>query len=162
VATESSTETTEIRIASAIYGLIVASSVLAAGASDEDIEHVALSVVTTLVIYWLAEKYSHLMAVQHVRGQPLRWAKVRHDLRNGWPLVSASFTPLIVVVVATISGVGVNEAQTLGLICATVLLFASGYVAGRRSGWTGIQRILGALIAAGFGLALIVLKSALH
>jgi len=154
--------TTEARLASEIYGLIVASSVLAAGAEDDDIAHVALSVLITLVVYWLAETYAHIMAAQHVRGERLQWAQTRHDLRNGWPLVSASFVPLLAVVISAGLGAGVGRAQTVGLICATVLLFVSGFAAGRRRGLTGFQQILAALIAAGFGVALIGLKSALH
>lgn len=153
---------TETRMASEIYGLIVASSVLAAGSQDDGILQVALTVLITLVVYWLAETYAHVMAVRHVRGHGLSWAHSRHDLRRGWPLVSASFIPLLVVVGAAILGADVSAAQNAGLICATVLLFSSGLVAGRRSGLTGYKLALAALTAAGFGIALIGLKAALH
>jgi hypothetical protein len=153
---------TERRLASEIYGLIVASSVLAAGADDDDIAHVSLSVLVTLVVYWLAETYAHVMALRHVRGRRIGWAEARHDLRTGWPLVSASFVPLIAVVIAALLGTSVGTAQTVGLTCATLLLFSSGWIAGRRGGLTGWQRLLGATIAAGFGVALIALKTALH
>jgi hypothetical protein len=153
---------TELRLASEIYGLIVASSVLAAGAKDDNILHVAVSVLVTLVVYWLAETYAHLMAAQHVYGRPIGWSRARHDLRISWPLVSASFIPLIAVVVAALVGASVSTAQTVGLICATLLLFSAGWVAGRRRGLTGPRLLLAAVIAAGFGLALIALKTALH
>jgi hypothetical protein len=48
------------------------------------------------------------------------------------------------------------------LICATVLLFISGWMAGRRVGFAGFRRLLAALVAASFGLILIGLKAALH
>lgn len=149
-------------MASEIYGLIVASSVLAAGADDDDIVHVALSVLVTLVVYWLAETYAHMMAVRHVRGKRTSWPQARSDLRNGWPLVSASFTPLLAVVAAAILGADVSTAQTVGMICASALLFGSGFIAGRRRGLTGIRLVLAALVAASFGIVLIGLKSALH
>lgn len=152
----------EIRMASEIYGLIVASSVLAAGSHDDDVLHVALAVLITLVVYWLAETYAHVMAASHVRGRRLSWARGRYELRAGWPLVSASFTPLIVVVVTAVLGADINTAQVAGLICATVLLFISGWIAGRRAGVTGSRRLLAALVAASFGLILIALKAALH
>jgi hypothetical protein len=153
---------TEIRLTSEIYGLIVASSVLAAGAEDDDIVHVSMSVLVTLVVYWLAETYAHAMAVRHVKGQRIGWAEARHDLRAGWPLVSASFVPLIAVVITAVLGASVSTAQTVGLVCATLLLFSSGWVAGRRGGLTGFRLLLSALIAAAFGVALIGLKAALH
>jgi hypothetical protein len=153
---------TERRLASEIYGLIVASSVLAAGSDDTDIVHVAVSVLVTLIVYWLAETYAHVMAMHHVRGQRPRWSDARHDLRTAWPLVSASFVPLIAVVGAATLGASVSTAQTVGMLFATALLFSSGWIAGRRSGLGGLQRLGAALTAAGFGIALIGLKSALH
>jgi hypothetical protein len=152
----------EIRTASEIYGLIVASSVLAAGTHDEDVLHLALAVLITLLVYWLAETYAHVMAASHVRGRGLSWARGRHELQAGWPLVSASFTPLIVVVVTAVLGADINTAQIAGLICATILLFISGWIAGGRVGVTGFRRLVAALVAASFGLILIGLKAALH
>jgi hypothetical protein len=152
----------ERRLASGIYGLIVASSVLAASAGNEDIAHVSLSVLVTLVVYWLAETYARIMAAQHVRGQQLGWARAGHDLRAGWPMVSASFTPLVAVVIAAALGVNVSTAKTIGLAWATILLFSSGWVSGRRRGMTGARLLLGAVIAASFGVALIALKTSLH
>jgi hypothetical protein len=152
----------EIRMASEIYGLIVASSVLAAGTHDDDVLHVALAVLITLVVYWLAETYAHVIAASHIRGRRLSWARARYELRAGWPLVSASFTPLIVVVVTAAIGADINAAQVAGLICATVLLFISGWIAGRSVGATRFRRLLAALVAASFGLILIALKAALH
>lgn len=150
-------------MASEIYGLIVASSVLAASDhEEEDVVEVALAVLVTLVVYWLAEAYAHVMAARHVRGERIRWSQATSTLRAGWPLVSASFTPLIAVVVSAVLGADVFEAQTVGMICATVLLFISGWVAGRRNGMTGFRRLGSALVAATFGLALIGLKAALH
>ena len=152
----------ERRLSSEIYGLIIASSVLAASADDDDIVHVAGSVLGTLLVYWLAETYAHVMAARHVTGRSSAWTAVRHDLRTGWPLVSASFIPLIVVVLAAIVGADVEIAETAGLICATVLLFASGWVAGRRRGSTGFGLFGGAVAAACFGVVLVGLKATLH
>jgi hypothetical protein len=150
---------TEQRMASEIYGLIVASSVLAAGSDDEDIAHVALSVLVTLVVYWLAEAYAHTIAAHHVRGGRSR---LFHELRSGWPLVSASFLPLLTVLLAAVFGASVSVAQTVGMICATALLGASGWIAAGRNGLSGLTRFGLSLLAAGLGVILIVLKSVLH
>ncbi len=153
---------TERRLASEIYGLIVASSVLAAGAEDDNIVRVAVSVLVTLVVYWLAETYAHAMALRHVRAQSIDWAQTRLDLRLSFPLVSASFVPLVTVILAAAFGASVSTAQTVGLTCATILLFTSGLVAGRRRNLTGFRLIFGAVVAASFGVVLIALKTGLH
>jgi hypothetical protein len=150
---------TEQRMASEIYGLIIASSVLAAGADDEDITHVALSVLVTLVVYWLAEAYAHSIAAWRVHG---RRSRVFRELRSGWPLVSASFIPLLAVMLTALFGASVGAAQVVGMICATVLLFGSGWVAARDNELAGYRRLLSGLLAASLGIVLIVLKSLLH
>jgi hypothetical protein len=160
--TESAARMTERRMASEIYGLIIASSVLAAGADDDNILQVALSVLVTLVVYWLAEVYAHIMAARHVRGRVLHWSDAGRELRSGWPLVSASFVPLLVVVAAAVFGAGVSTAQTAGMLCATLLLLGSGWIAARRNDLTGFRLVLAALLAAGLGIALIGLKTILH
>jgi hypothetical protein len=152
----------ERRMASEIYGLIIASSVLAAGDYDEDIVDVSVSVLVTLVVYWLAEAYAHVLAARHARGHLVRWPRLSRTLRAGWPLVSASFLPLVAVVGSAILGADVPTAQTVGMLCATVLLFGTGWVAAARSRMGYLQRLLSALVAAGFGVALIALKAALH
>jgi hypothetical protein len=77
-------------------------------------------------------------------------------------MVSTSFTPLLAVLTAAILGADVGTAQTIGMLCATVLLFVSGWMAGRRNDLTGFRLLLAALIAAGFGVALVGLKSTIH
>jgi hypothetical protein len=77
-------------------------------------------------------------------------------------LVSASFTPLVAVVIAAALGANVSTAKTIGLTWATLLLFSSGWVSGRRGGLTGARLLIGAVIAASFGVALIALKTSLH
>lgn len=148
-------------MASEIYGLIIASSVLAAIADDDDIVLVSTSVLVTLVVYWLAESYAHVMALLYSRGSGTAALVVR-ELRSGWPLVSVSFIPLLAVVASAALGQQVRTAQTVGMICSIALLFGSGWIAGRSSGLTGVRLLLAALIAAGFGVALIGLKAALH
>ncbi len=159
---ESVLHAAERRMASEIYGLIVASSVLAVGYSTDGIRGVAGSVLSTLIVYWLAESYAHIMAMRHIRGRRINWRHARHELRTGWPLVSASFIPLLAVIVAGSVGASVSNAQTVGLIAATVLLFISGWISSRNSDLHGIKRLLIALLAAAFGGALIILKAALH
>ena len=48
--------------ASALYGLIIAGAVLATASPTARLGFVALSLVATLAVYWIAETYVHFMA----------------------------------------------------------------------------------------------------
>ena len=52
--------------ASALYGLIISAAVLATVGAEDRVWIIALSVLATLVVYWLAETYVHLMAERAV------------------------------------------------------------------------------------------------
>ncbi len=47
--------------AAGIYGLILCAAVMAAAGTDT-IAHVAVSLLVTLVVYWLAERYAEILA----------------------------------------------------------------------------------------------------
>lgn len=52
--------------ASALYGLIISAAVLATVGAEDRVWIIGLSVLATLVVYWLAETYVHLMAERAV------------------------------------------------------------------------------------------------
>ena len=80
--------------ASGIYGLIVAASVIAAVGADLPTGPLALAVFGTLVVYWLAEEYAGL--VEHASAGHLpSWAHTRAALKAKWPIVSASYIPVV-------------------------------------------------------------------
>src|ERR687898_796294 len=54
------------RLAASIYGTIVASSVLAASASNLSIGETCLAVIVTVLVYWLAETYAASLAARTV------------------------------------------------------------------------------------------------
>ena len=60
------------RRASALYGLIIGGSVLAAASADQRLAFVALSVIATLAVYWIAETYVYLdhSALTLINGYP--------------------------------------------------------------------------------------------
>jgi len=94
--------------------------------------------------------------------QHLTPAQLRRHLGNGWELVSASFLPLAVLLVAGLLGTTVSTAVLAALICATVLLSAAGWRVGRQAGLTRRSRLLSAMCSGAFGGAMILLKSLLH
>jgi hypothetical protein len=73
-------------------------------------------------------------------------------------MVSASFAPLLAVVVAHLAGASALVAANAGLVVAVVLVAAHGWSAGRASKLRGRQLLLATSIAIGLGLVMIALK----
>jgi Na+-driven multidrug efflux pump len=63
-----------------------------------------ISVVVTLLVYWLAEEYAEVLGEQAAGGRLPGWAYIRGALVATWPMVSASFVPLMALVLARLAG----------------------------------------------------------
>jgi hypothetical protein len=151
----------ETRTANGIYGIIVGSAVLVS-VHGSTVPQLAAAVLVTLVIYWVAERYAHVMARRIVHPGALGWPELRRELHHGWELVTASFLPLGVLVGSRALGADVSTAVVAALLCATVLLSAAGWQVGREAGLSHRARLLSAACAGAFGAAMILLKTLLH
>jgi hypothetical protein len=146
-----------VRPAAGIYGLIVAASVLAAVGADLRTGPLALAVFVTLVVYWLAEEYAGL--VEHASAGHLpSWAHTRAALKAKWPIVSASYIPLVTLLLARLLGATPSNAALIALIVIVALLIVYGWRAGRAAGLRGLPLVVMTLLAGGLGLLMIVLK----
>jgi hypothetical protein len=148
-------------VAPAIYGLIVSSGVMASAGPGVPLLGVAVAVLVTVLVYWVAEQYAAVLAGR-LAGHATSGRQLRASLREGWPMVEASYAPLLVLLLAWLLG----ASRTVAILCAlsftTLLLFAFGWMAGRRSGLSGMGLLVSALVGGGLGLVMIVLKVALH
>ena len=145
------------RRAAGIYGLIVTASVLATGGTSLPVIPLAVAVFVTLLVYWLAEEYAELL--EHASSGHLpTWRRTRSMLLAKWPMVSASYVPLIVLVVARLLGTTTSTAALFALIGTVMLLMVSAWRAGRSAGLTGVP-LGGMTVVAGLlGLGMIGLK----
>jgi hypothetical protein len=73
-------------------------------------------------------------------------------------MVSASYAPLLAVVLATVAGASALTAANVGLVVAIVLLTIHGWLAGRAARLQGWKLVGVTSIAAGLGLVMILLK----
>ena len=147
------------RRAARIYGAIVTAAVLAAAGGQLPTLALSVSVVVTLLVYWLAEEYAELLGEQVEGGRPPTWPYVRRVLASTWPMVSASYLPLLVMVLARLAGAPTAAAANFGLAMAVVLLAVHGWSADRASHLRGRQLVATTSIAAALGLVMIALKN---
>ena len=75
-------------------------------------------------------------------------------------MVSASYLPLLTLVLARAAGASALAAANVGLVTAAVLLTFHAWSAGRSAQLRGWQLLLAISVAAGLGMSLIVLKDA--
>jgi len=146
------------RRAAGIYGAIITAAIIAAAGGKLPTVALAVSVLVTLLVYWIAEEYAEVLGEQATGGHLPTRASVRYALTSTWPMVSASYIPLLALVVTRAAGASSTAAANVGLGIAVLLLIYHGWSAGRASqlhGW----RLAGAVLtAAGLGLVMVALK----
>jgi hypothetical protein len=79
-------------------------------------------------------------------------------LATTWPMVSASYVPLLALLVARGAGASSFTAANVGLAAAILLLTFHGWSAGRASRLRGWQLAGARATAAALGLVMVVLK----
>jgi hypothetical protein len=147
------------RRAAGIYGAIITAAILAAAGGKVPTLALVVSVVVTLLVYWLAEEYAELLGEQTEKGVLPTWAYVREALAATWPMVSASYLPLLALVLARLVGASPLTAANVGLAVAVVAMTVHAWLAGRAAQLRGRRLLFVAAGAAGLGLVMIVLKN---
>ena len=106
------------RRAAGIYGAIITAAIIAAVGGHLRTLALAVSVLVTLLVYWVAEEYAELLGEQVTGGRLPTWAYIRAALAHTWPMVSASYLPLLVLVLARLAGASASAAANYGLAAA--------------------------------------------
>lgn len=150
------------RRAAHLYGLIISGAVLATAPDELRLVRVALLMLGTLCIYWLAETYVHLMAARTHLRRTLTPRERRHIVVDGWPLVAASGVPLAALAIEALLGFETKVALDITLAVNAVLLFVVGWRMGRVSGLTGGRLVVAAAVAGLLGVTMIGLKTLMH
>jgi len=150
--------------ASAVYGTVLAGSLIAVEGSrdDVDVKRLVIVVVATQCVYWLAHVYAELVGRRiGTRQRPFR-GEIRELLRDDWPLVAASFGPLIAIVLTRAGGADADTAVRVGLWVNAVVLAGWAVFAGRRAKLHLAELVLYVAVSFAFGVALVLLKVLLH
>jgi hypothetical protein len=153
-----SVQTTGQRRAASIYGAIITAAIIAATGGKLSTTALVVAVVVTLLVYWVAEEYAEVLGEQAEGGRLPTWASIRGMLVSTWPMVSASYAPLIALVLARAAGASAVTAANVGLAVAVILLTVHGWWAGRAARLRGRQLLLSTAVAAALGIVMILLK----
>jgi hypothetical protein len=146
------------RRAAGIYGAIVTAAILDTVGGHASTTVLVISVVVTLLVYWIAEEYAEVLGEHTAGGRLPSRASIQGALVATWPMVTASYLPLLAVVLATLAGASALTAANVGLVMAIVLLTVHGWLAGRAAQLQSWKLLVATSIAAGLGLVMILLK----
>ena len=150
------------RRAAGIYGTIITAAVISAGGNVLSSAALEVTVLVTLVVYWIAEQYAVLLGEHVQEGRLPAAAQVRASFVASSPMVTSSFLPLLSLLAARGLGASALGAAAIALLVTVVLLIIHGYAAGRTAGLHG-PRLLAATATAGLlGVAMIALKALLQ
>jgi hypothetical protein len=146
------------RRAAGIYGAIITAAILDTAGGHVSTAALVVSVVVTLLVYWIAEEYAEVLGEQTSGGHLPSRASIQGALISTWPMVTASYLPLLAVVLAAVFGASKLTAANVGLVVAVVLLTVHGWLAGRAAQLRGRKLLFATSAAAGLGLVMILLK----
>ena len=146
------------RRAAGIYGAIITAAILDTAGGHLSTAALVISVVVTLLVYWLAEEYAEVLGEQAEGGRLPSRAYIWAALAATWPMVTASYAPLLALVLARLAGASALTAANVGLAAAIVLLTVHGWLASRAAQLHRWQLFFTTSIAAALGLVMIALK----
>jgi hypothetical protein len=146
------------RRAAGIYGTIVTAAVLAATGNTLSSLALEVTVLVTLVVYWLAEQYAELLGEHTHAGQLPDRGQVCSSLAAAWPMVTASFVPLASLLVARLLGASASQAADVALYVTIAALVIHGYAAARAAGLGGFRLVVVSGTAGLLGAAMVALK----
>jgi hypothetical protein len=150
------------RRAAGIYGTVITAAVLAAGGSTLSTRALELTVLVTILVYWVAEQYAVLLGEHTHAGRLPNVAQIRATFSSSWPMVTSSFIPLVALFVARLLGASTLGSAAIALGVTVVLLITHGYAASKAAGLRGSRRFLATATAGMLGVVMILLKALLQ
>jgi hypothetical protein len=147
---------------SVFTGTVVCAATIAYGAGHlETTVELSIAIFGTVLIYWLAHLHARTLGLSVTHGHHPRVA-LRLAALETWPLAGASVVPIFILFVAEIAGASLATAAWIALLCTIALLTAYSYLAGAHSGLGTWGRVASAMVGAGIGILVALLKVALH
>src|SRR5258708_19790088 len=88
------------RRAAGIYGAIITAAILDTAGGHVSTVALVISVVVTLLVYWLAEEDAEVLGEQVQGGRLPSRASIRGALAATWPTVTPPYAPLVLLLPA--------------------------------------------------------------
>ena len=151
-------------VTEAIYGLILAMSVIAVSAeyASSNAGLVGVTVLVTGVVFWLAHVYARVLAGSITNHRPPNRSEVREAFRHDWPLVEATIPLVLILALGALDVLADKTAILAATLAALVELAAAGAYSARASGAGLLGTLASDLIAGALGSAVVLIKALVH
>jgi hypothetical protein len=151
-------------LASAIYGTVLSTALIAAYSEDpgSDPLQVAVAVFVAALVFWVAHAYSDILARGLVQSRGGGLLHFRAELAREWPLVLGALPPILPLLLGPLGVLSDDSAESVAIAAGVVLLGAVGMLIAwrRRSGLIGLA--FSAASSALFGVVVVALKALVH
>ncbi|HEY6779080.1 MAG TPA: hypothetical protein VI122_21445 [Thermoleophilaceae bacterium] len=155
---------TPARLSRAIYGNVLATSLVVAFSEDDDYAtgEMAVSVLVTGIVFWLAHVYASLLAERYVAGRRLTRSEIGAEFYGEWPVVQAFFPPIVVLLLGTIGVLAENTAVSVAIAVGLAAMVLWSLAIGRQERMSLLGLAGLALLNALLGAAIVLLKVVVH
>jgi len=145
-------------LTSAVYGSVLAASVVVGSGDSHGGWSLAIILLVTGFVFWLAHVYAETVASIH---GGWHMGAIWHGLRHEWPLMFASVPPAAAAAAAELfEGISPGQGAWLALIVAILEQQVWGLAAVRRAGLFGADVTRTMLLNIGIGAIIVALKLA--
>jgi hypothetical protein len=145
--------------AAAIYGSILAAAFITVFREEHaSPQTVALSVIGTMAVFWIAHVWSSLLGEQIHHGSRINFGQVKTIARAEWPLIEASLAPVVALLLGWIGVIDESKAEDLALAVCVLQLFAWGLYVGHRAYDSWYAVALSGLVNGLLGLLVVSLE----
>lgn len=147
-------------IAGTIYGTIVVLTALAAGAHGlrDDPWRLAIVVVVTAFVFWVAHVYSHGIGESIARQHRLDWKEFSEIARREFAILLAVVAPVTALVLGAIGVFRETTAIWLAVGAGVATLAAEGYRYARIEELGRFGTFVSVAVNLSFGLVIVALK----
>jgi hypothetical protein len=163
VAGEEQTNADQRSFSAAIYGSILAASVVAAlDVTEVSPREMTMTLLATTLVFAVAHAWSEVVGERIAFGHGASARRLLELIRREWPLVEAGFVPGAALALAWAGLWSASVGAGVALALAVMQLVGWGILVGRRSydGWPAALFV--GVVNGFFGLILVGLKIAVH
>ena len=163
VAGEALPDTDHRSFSAAIYGSILATSLVAAlDVTEATPREMTMTLLSTTIVFAVAHAWAEVVSERIAFGGGASARRLLELTRREWPLVEAGFVPGAALALAWAGVWSASVGASVALTLAVLQLFGWGIVVGRSSydRWPAVLFV--GVVNGCFGLILVALKVAVH